>query len=70
MGREQQPHVGASLVDPLLAAPKEETHYRHPHNRRWMHQGRKERKRELIVNEERAGGSSPLLRLCALHWAF
>lgn len=28
VGREQWPHVGASLVDPLLVTPREEIHDR------------------------------------------
>ncbi|CAA7394797.1 unnamed protein product [Spirodela intermedia] len=30
VGREQQPCIGASLVDPLLAAPRKEIHDRCP----------------------------------------
>ncbi|CAA7393761.1 unnamed protein product [Spirodela intermedia] len=51
----------------LQVAPKERGAGR-PHRRRGMHQERKER--ELIVNEERAGGSSLLLGSYAPYWAF
>ncbi|CAA7410072.1 unnamed protein product [Spirodela intermedia] len=74
-GERRWPHVGASKVDPLLAALREETHD-------WReveqavptvgegHTKGGRREKEMIMNNERAGGGSTLLGLCALHWAF